>query len=440
MGPAAKSACVGAGAILLSACGAGSRTPPAALGQIAPPILGWRLPKTLLDVTVTYVPTKCSDTPNGPVIDVKVTAEAVPRTVPDADLGDGFENGLVRIDTADLASFWVDAAVGYTVHPDSGGLLKTLSSHPVNQTGAIIGNFVTGAVKIASLAAVPGPVAAGLGMCGGAFSKLKQIETIKARIPGEPKQKAEDDAQRIVSLRESITVTVKATVDTLTTPPDEAGMLKGFSPDLDDAVARGWKTLKGNADPRHVVYLFLDFNHGNLLPPLTCEPGQPPCSRKPSRLGSGALFRQAAYVPVVFRLAKIGSDGQPQRSNGRLDFAQDPIGPEKIVSFGQYGIPRTLPLKVGAFRDTNWALEFSQAGEITSSTFGSKATGVGVSSAFSGAAAATAELDALPGKAAAALGTETLRLQTANARLKAETDNYDLKTKKALQDADKPDE
>jgi hypothetical protein len=430
-----------AAAALLTGCGVLGKRSPAELGQTAPPVLGWRLPKTVLDVTVTYIPVGCTDnTAAGPVIEVKATAEAVARSVPDPDLGPDFPNGLVRVDTGDLASFWTDASMGYTVYPDTGGLLKTLSSHPVNQTGAIIGNLLTGATKLATAALVPAPLGVGLGRCGAAFSKLKEIADIKARIPGEAKQKAEDDAQRLATLRDSITVVVKKTIDTTDNPPDEAGMVAGFSPALDDAVSHGWKTLKGNADPHHVVYLILDFEHGNLLAPLDCGSGAKNCRRAQSKMDRTGLFRQAAYVPVLFRLAEIGADGQPVRENGRLKFVSDPLAPAKIVSFGQYGIPRTLPLKVGAFRDTSWALEFSQGGEITSTAFGSKATGVGISSAFSGAAAAVGELDAIPGKAAAALDTETLRLQAENARLKAETDNRDLKAKKELQDAAKPDE
>lgn len=437
---AAKYSGLIAGAALLSACG-GHREAPAELGRVAPPMLGWRLPKTVLDVTVRFVPTSCiDDATKGPVIDVKVSAEAIARAVPDPDLGGGFPNGLVQIDTGDLASFWTDASVSYAVHPDSGGLLKSLSSHPVNQAGTIVGNFVSGAVKIATAAAVPGPVAVGAAKCGDAFKTLKEIEAIRTRMPGEPKQKAEDDAQRLVSLREAITITVKRTIDTLTTPPDEAGLLTGLSPDLDDMVGHKWKSLKGSADPRHVVYLLLDFEHANMLAPLNCGDGRTTCARTPSHLPAGALFRQAAYVPVVFRLASIGNDGRPVREGGRLVLAADPVGTEKVVPFGQYGTPRTLPLKVGAFRDTNWVLEFSQTGEITSSAYGSKASGVGLSAAFSGAASAAAEIDALAGKAAAALDTETLRLQTANARLKAETDNHDLQAKRALQTAGDPDE
>jgi hypothetical protein len=424
----------------LASCSTINKRPRAELSRTVPPVLGWRLPKTVLDVTVTYVPTTCTDTAAGPVIEVNATAEAVARAVPDPDVGADYPNGLVRVDTGDLASFWTDASVGYTVHPDTGGLLKTLSSHPVNQTGTIIGNFLTGATKLATAALVPAPVGAGLGECGDAFVKLREIAELKARIPGEAKEKAEDDAQRIVTLRESITVVVKKTIDTAVTPPDEAGMVSGFSPDLDQAVARGWKTLKGTADPRHVVYLILDFEHGNLLQPHSCGAEAATCPRPHSKLDRVGLFRQAAYVPVLFRLAEIDRNGRPVLENGRVKFSTNALAPAKIISFGQYGIPRTLPLKVGAFRDTNWSLEFSQGGEITSTVFGNKATGVGVSSAFSGAATAISELDAIPGKAAAALDTDTLRLQAENARLKAETDNYDLKAKKVLQDAAKPDE
>ncbi|WP_294311143.1 hypothetical protein [uncultured Sphingomonas sp.] len=427
-------------AAMLGGCFGSERKPPAELGRVAPPVLGWHLPKTVLDATLTYVPVKCIDTPAGPQIDVKMTADVVARSVPDPDLGPDFKNGMVQVDTGDLASFWTDASVAYTVFPDSGGLLKTISSHPVNQTSTIVGNFLTGVVKIATIAAVPGPVPPGNGKCGTAFDTLAEIAKIKKRIPGEAKEKAEDDAQRIVSLRDSITVTVKATIDTADSPPNRLGVVKAFMPDLDDAVRAGWKTLKGSADPHHKVFLVLDFAAGNLLAPQACPPGQTTCGWQPTTLPKGSLFRQAAYVPVSFRLGKFDAQGKLEVSDGMEQVVDMPIAPTKTISFGQYGIARTLPLKIGAFRDTSWAIEFSQAGEITSSTYGNKATGVGVSSMFSSAATAASDVNAIPGKAASALDTETLRLQADNAKLKAQTDNAELRGKLEAQKAATPDE
>lgn len=426
---------------LLAGCtSTADKKPPAELGLIKPPVLGWRLPKTVLDVTVNWVPTDCqtvdvTDLATGAVqkrtlVDVKVTAEAVARAIPDPDLGKDYPQGLVQIDTSELKSFWTDAAVNYTVFPDSGGLLKTIGSHPVNQTGTIVGNFLTGAVKISAMVAGAGnPV---VQKCGTVRTTLDEIKKIRARMPGEAKAKAEDDAQRLVSLKDSITISVTKTIDTAQDKPDLVGKVATFEPKSEDIEKKGWK-LVGEAEPRHLVYLFLDFDNGNLLYP--CPQGAAKCVRTPASMQKSALFRQAAYVPVLFKTAVAKTDGTVEKnSDGSIKFNK-PLSPAKVVAFGQYGVPQTLPLKVGAFRDTNWQLEFSQAGEITSATYANKASGVGLSSAFSGAAGAASDLNGLEAKAAAALDTETLRLQTENAKLKAQTDNYDLKAKLELQTA-----
>jgi hypothetical protein len=54
---------------------------------VSAPQLGWRLPKTVLDTTVTWTPTGCVIKANHPVVAVDVAVTVAARGVPDLDLG-----------------------------------------------------------------------------------------------------------------------------------------------------------------------------------------------------------------------------------------------------------------------------------------------------------------------------------------------------------------
>jgi hypothetical protein len=388
----------------------GGSVRPATVAPELRPVLGWRLPKTVLDVTMTYVPTACTQGRSGPDLQLDTSVSIVSRAVPDLDLGPDHPNGVMMIDPSDATSFWVDTSISYKIYPDRGGLLQSLSSHPVSEVGPIIGNVLTGIVKIGAAAAgVPAPAAfdplkqAG---CGTVVDVLNTIKQLRARIPNEDAKKAADDAVQIQNLRDSMTVTMKRTVDTGASPPDENGMVATISPAPDKVKDAGWYSIDPPSVPAQSVVIRLDFGHGALL--------APPVPRE-------ALFRQAAYVPV-----EALQDGKT-------------VGQPKIVPFAQYGAARTIPLRTKIFRDVNWQLEFADTGEVTSAIFGNKAQGLGASTLFSGAATAASQLQTLGPKADSALDSDTLRLQAENAALKAQVDNKTLRAQlDALNAGSKP--
>jgi hypothetical protein len=399
----------------LAACSSGiaHKERPATVPQSVAPVLGWRLPKTLLDVTVTYVPTGCSSVNGVGKVDVDATVAVVGRAVADPDLGGEFPGGLVKIVPGDLTSFWVDTNVGYKVYPDRGGLLQSLSSHPVNQVGTIAGNILTGVVKIAGAVMGVPPAAAhdptAPAGCGKIVSTLREIAAIKARIPQRTGEQATDDGLRIQNLKDSISVVMKRTFDTAADQPNANGEVGSILPDLEKVRKAGWYSGAPRQEEEHRVKIALDFSKATLL--SACAKQTPVCDHSKQALPKNALFRQAAYVPVV---ARRGTEE---------------IGERKVIAFGQYGEPRTLPLKAKAFRDIAWQVDFADTGEVTAATFANKAAGVGASSIFAGAATAAGGIQALAAKAPGVVDSDTLRMQAENAALKAEVENIEYKAK-----------
>lgn len=459
-----------------------------------PPSFGWRLPKTVLDVTATYVATDCQmvkgygpDGKPGPdVPNVVFTAKVdiVARAVADENLGPQFKNGLVTIDRETKGSFWVDKSISYGIYPGKGGILQSLSSHPAGQGGTIISNILSGIVKIASAGIIAGPKAPpqkNPEQCG---TKLQQavarIKALQATLPMASVKDRESIAATIQALKDSITITVKKTIDA---GRDEDGNLVPVASASDQPAARpewrvgflapkdtqyvkaGWyeagSAASGSAHPDQYISIYLDFDGAALLDPRVCttsdpaKPVAPVAADKPldpnaapqpaggaaapiricapPPMASNAQFRQAAYVRVY---AKKGAIATLQWPTNTLVATGD----DQTVAFGQFGVGRGIPLTTGAFKDVSWAIEFSELGEITKSSFAKKATGASITGAFASGAGSLETAAGLPGKAASQLDTDTLRLQAENALLKAQIDNktYKQQLEAAGQPADDP--
>jgi hypothetical protein len=108
-----------------------------------------------------------------------------------------------------------------------------------------------------------------------------------------------------------------------------------------------------------------------------------------------------------------------------LAYHESQTGPviKKTLPFGQFGVPRKLPLTAGAFQQLTWALTFSDTGELSESTFTSKASGVPLTSLFSTAATTANAVATESRNAAVAMDPDTTRLQNENTALKAQIDN-----------------
>jgi cell division septum initiation protein DivIVA len=100
----------------------------------------------------------------------------------------------------------------------------------------------------------------------------------------------------------------------------------------------------------------------------------------------GDLYRDVGYVPV---LVWRGDKDTPPKVNddGSAGGSLLLVSPQ-TMPFGQYGVAQTLPLTAKVFESLIWQITFLENGEITSSSFTSKATAVTATSFFGSAASA----------------------------------------------------
>jgi hypothetical protein len=98
----------------------------------------------------------------------------------------------------------------------------------------------------------------------------------------------------------------------------------------------------------------------------------------------------------------------------------------KPFPFGQFGVPRSLPLDANLFEQLNWSVTFADTGEITDAVFNSKATGLALVSLFAAAASTTNAIAQESRTAATAQDSASIRLQNENTALKAQVDNITL--------------
>lgn len=434
------------GCLGLSGCLTGREPDNTPLGsQAVAPVIGWRLPKTVLDTTVTYEPTDCIDGKDSagadqPTLKANIKVDVVARGVADEALGAAFPDSMIVVQQGDLKSFWIDSNLTYKVYPGKAGILQSLSSHSTGQTGTIIGNFLTGGLKIA--AAVAGVPAAGPAppvvpnKCGRVKTVLADIAKLRALLPTQDGKTAEGTALRIQNLKDSITVTAKRTFDPgrakdIVTPE---GQLPPILPDRDDVIKAGWFSKDAPAldtlDVNRRVVVQLDFKTAALLRPCPAAADKSvPAVCPPQDLEAASLFRQPAYIKVLAYKGDPATKDEvdPQKRTYKV------LGTPQVIAFGQYGKGRTLPIKAKAFSDINWLMEFSELGEITTSTYARKATGVGISSTFAGAAGAASSLQQYQVKSESVLDSDILRLQAENSALQAQVTNRELKAKLELQ-------
>jgi hypothetical protein len=140
------------GAAILSNTAAKAQT-----ANTVPPVYSWMLPKTVLDVSIIYTYAECKvGGADGKTAHYKfnvvptVTSRSAPDEIP----------GWRTVDTNDLISFWNDQNI--TIGTYSGThILSSVAANPTSQIGTIVGNVLTGAVKLAALSfGVVAPAAA----------------------------------------------------------------------------------------------------------------------------------------------------------------------------------------------------------------------------------------------------------------------------------------
>lgn len=109
------------------------------------PAFSWTLPKTVLDVSITYEYVDCVIFNLSKQYKIKVTPTVVARAIPDPEWGFRTQS------TGDLKAGWQDNDITITTFANS-HILKTISSHPVGEGATIISNVLSGIGKIVAVA------------------------------------------------------------------------------------------------------------------------------------------------------------------------------------------------------------------------------------------------------------------------------------------------
>jgi hypothetical protein len=112
------------------------------------------------------------------------------------------------------------------------------------------------------------------------------------------------------------------------------------------------------------------------------------------------LYREAKYIPVLVWRGDKPKDNK-DATTGNLDGPKQLAAP-KTWPFAQYGFNERLPLSANLFDHLEWALIFSEFGEITSATFTKASWLLSATSLFSSAASAAGSIAGEQQKAAAA--------------------------------------
>jgi len=379
------------------------------------------LPKTVLDVSIVYTYAECKVGTDGKArykfnVVPTVTSRSAPDKIP----------GWRTVDTNDLVSFWSDQNI--TIGTYSGThILSSVAANPISQIGTIVGNVLTGTVKVAALSLkVAAPTTLGEKLPG-QESDCADVDDPGSAIKGYKKAilteetnlangKNTDTPQNVMAkvqalqnlmadAQSKLTLTIKATIDPgyvapdkIQVDPDEpapeqnstpapiatTGLIASLKPS--DGQLKKLFTLLNQADiatlrSNLTVNIYLDFAHAS--PKLSPEGGGYAQTHVVNHDNS-VSYREPAYIPV---LVWRGDKNAPKPADDQQLKAVQLL-PTQNVAFAQYGEEKMVPYKADAFKNNSWSISFADSGEITSASFASKSWGANVTSLFSSAASA----------------------------------------------------
>lgn len=414
-----------------------------------PPSAGyvyWRLPKTVIEATVTFKLKSCTVPQNSrPRLEVEQSVALVTHGVPDNDIfgEDGGSDPMVRVPISALSSFWQDRTL--TVHHAADGTLSQIGATSEDQTAAIIGNILTSAVKVASVVlGVPagGPSLRAPPGCSREPARIRaemdRINTI-IRNPRTSAAAATAYNLRLVDLQRQLDrtiIVVRRLIDpgvspiscdsgtaNCSDPPNPTinadGLIATILPSREQLVNAGWLTGDGGDQLDSIddlkVSVFLDFPHAT--PPIIAYCPLSPCTHHRTVIDRSTQFREVAYIPLI---VARGSD--PTGAGSGFQLTMNGGRPSAAVPFAQFGMPRALPISVGMFQRVQWVFNFNEYGEHTDVSFGSSARGVRATQLLQSGASAASSFAGEQRAADALASPETRDLQREITALKAQVD------------------
>jgi hypothetical protein len=395
----------------------------------------WRVPKTVLDTTVSYVYKGCTQDKTDPTrvaLNAAVSVEIDAKGIPDDNPFGDHSGAWVRVPLSDVQSFWQDRSL--SIKKNANGTLASITSTPTNNVGAIIGNVLTTGAKVASV--VMGVPAVGGGVrgqqCNPQFEALaKQASDLDTRIKsGALTQKQATDATaQLQALQARLTLTVKKTIDPGVTPigddvePPKSigadGKFAELKPELKDL--NQWVV----GDPLDVVpftvTLSLDFASASPSIVRTCPVAPAGCERRPVAIDRETHFREPAYIPIKVERGGMHAFDPANRKVQPLPIkvAGDAAG-GNAIAFAQFGLPRNVPIGAGLFQKFNIQVSFDQFGGTSDQTAASDAVGTRLTSFLGQGAAAANSVATENRNAITQPDTETLKAQAEAARLNAQ--------------------
>ena len=389
----------------------------------ASPAYSWTLPKSILDVSITYEYAGCVYVGGGKEYKIKVTPIVTPRGVPDP------VPGLRTQSTGALHARWQDRNLTITTFANS-HILNSVSAHPVGRGAEIIGNVLSGVGKIVGIGfggmgAIP---SLDVGDCpddntnpshqinGYKKDIRKAQEKLAAGNVSDSQQKQyTSQIQALQALLQQeqarMSFTIKATIDPGYTDPQSvevgsdappavpfpsqppygspklgaiprSGLIASLLPTPTQMKDVPWITnpIRDPIVARLGVNIYMDFTHS--IPPKQAEGAFYLPTNVDTNVDSdkdAITYRDVAYVPVLVWL-------------GKKDDPEAQLLANTTLAFAQYGQAQVLPLSSSAFSDVNWSITFSELGEETKSDFTSKSMYQNASALFNPAASAASSV------------------------------------------------
>ena len=406
----------------------------------------WMLPKTVLSVTVNYTLTGCHDQAGVGHPDIKIDVSIVKQPAPDTDIGPDFPGGLVAVPASSLNAFWQDKTI--TIKTEAGSqILLSVGAQPSSQVATIVGNVLTSAVKLTAIGFGVPAAAQGQGpppapTCAAALTLLQKLNEAKDQSTSATLSAADQAryATQATALQKALTITKTVLIDPGLTPLDGGPQSKGqkdFSPPASPTSFAIQNGEVGRITPTYeemmkawslapdpvtyaalTTHVILDFPHATPRQAVQCSgtKGAPPpadCQRTRVVSPAGTLYREVAYIPVF---VVTGPD------SSKTDAPYTRIMEPALIPFGQFGIPRTMPLSAKIFHQLQWSYAFNDFGEITDGSYNSKSTGANATGLLQTAAGAANSIATEDRNAISAQDPSILAIQAQTAKEKALTD------------------
>ena len=385
------------------------------------PSYSWMLPKTVIDLAVTYSLDECKlNQLKAPIYNFKISATMTSRAVADLAKGDpGLTDdhgwGIKSLDTNELPKDWADSNVAIATNAGT-HILSSVSAHSTDETATIVGNVITGIVKLAGL--FVGPLAD-----KALLTEEKSLDKalLTEKYPGteEPCLAADDPAIQLHADRDQVyalqraladgssqdsaqnvmvkvqalqnlmtkeqsdlTIDVKAIIDPGYISPNNTQVNPDLSPPAasekpgpikDSPKGLGWvgtvsptpdklkKILPKSFTDEHInqisesfrINVYLDFAHAQ--PKVNPKNGE--YMQRPFESHAKALtYREPVYIPVVVWR------GRPTDNPTKL---WHQVLPTQMIAFAQYGILRWIPFDAKPFADNSFTVHFADDGEVT---------------------------------------------------------------------------